>query len=145
MDKCNTCIHKNVCLLRNQLLKENVVADCGHYKNEELMYETHFALYQTIYIIDRFDLDNNCSQYGDGSGSKNINLVVRKCFVTNICIHDKSGNHLYYVQPHNLTENENGMKSHYWEQSWYAKSIFANELDAVAYLKECGWGNIQVI
>ena len=143
MDKCSTCFHKNICMMRNQVVADNVVAECGHYKAEGKVHVTPFALYDTVYIIDRFDVDNNCSQYGDGTGSKNIDLVVRKCFVTNISINDKSGNYLYYLQPHNLTENENGIKSHYWDQGWYIKSIFTDEEAAISYLKECGWKDIK--
>ena len=137
LEKCKTCAHKKVCGLKN-----HVIDDCYDYNHESTTYHTHFAIYDTVFIIDRFDIDNDSSQYGDGTGSKNIELVVRECFITSITIHDKAGNHLYRVQPRNLTQTEqDGFKHCYWDQSWYAKSIFANKESAINYLKECGFNN----
>lgn len=127
MNPCNTCLHKNVCMMKNQVLKENAVKDCSHYLNEKTNYQTKFAIYDTVYIIDRFDNENNCSQIGDGTGSKKIEKVVRECFITNINIHDQSGNHLYFVQPKHLTLwEEHSMKSFYWEQSFFATTLFSS-------------------
>ena len=47
---------------------------------------------------------------------------------TSITVPDHQRNYLYRLQPCRLTEPENdGTKSHYWEQSWYDKSIFDNK------------------
>lgn len=142
IEKCNSCIHKHVCVLKNHI-KDN---DCIDYLMEDRTHTTKFGIYDPIYIIDRYDTVNNCSQIGDGTGSKNVELIVRECFITSITIHDKAGNHLYHVQPRNLTEFENNHdKCFYWEQSWYGKSIFENKDDAVAYLESIGFKNIKIL
>lgn len=142
IDKCNTCIHKNICVLKQHIKDGN----CNDYRDENKTYNTHYGIYDVVYIIDRFDLDNNCSQISDGSGSKNIELVVRECFITSITIHDKSGDHLYWVQPKNLTQFENnGLKHFYWDQSRYAKSLFKDKQAAIAYLKDLGFKEVKVL
>lgn len=88
-----------------------------------IAYVPVYNLYDSVYITDRFDTKNNCSQIGDGSGSKNIELKPRRCFVTQIDIVGKS-DCLYYVQPYELTEKErDGTKCFFWQKSFYAKEL----------------------
>ena len=130
IDKCNTCAHKKVCGLKKCI--EDVCAD---YLCEQSTYSCKYALYDDVFIIDRFDVVNNCSCYGDGSGSNNIIRKVRKCFVTQISIADKMGGRLYYIQPRDLTDIErDGMKSHFWDQSWFDKDLFSTEEEALVAL-----------
>ena len=107
---------------------------------EKKTYVPRFNVYDTVYIIDRFDLDNDCSQLGDGSGSKNIELRVRKCFVTAIYINDNKNegtSFLYFVQPYKLTEKENcGLYSFYWKKSLYAANSYEVQKSAVYATKE---------
>ena len=142
IEKCKTCVHKNICVLKNHIQNDT----CVDHMDEERTFNTKYGLYDHVFIIDRFDNTNNCSQYGDGSGSKNIELVVRECFITSITVPDHQRNYLYRLQPCHLTESEtDGMKSHYWEQSWYDKSIFDNKDKAIAYLADLGFKDVRVI
>ena len=141
IEKCNTCVHRNICVLKNHIQKD----PCIDYMDENHTFTTDYGLYDHVFIIDRFDTIHNCSQYGDGSGSKEIELVVRECFITSITVPDHQKNYLYRLQPCHLTEPEmDGIKSHYWDQSWYKKSIFNNEDDAIAYLKDIGFTNPMI-
>ena len=140
IEKCRTCAHKNVCILKTHILNDT----CIDYSDENKTFNTEYGIYAKVYIIDRWDVDNNCSQYGDGSGSKNIELIVRECFITSITIPDHQRNYLYRIQPYRLTTVEDGIKSHYWDQSWYAKSLFSNKEDAIEYLKNIGLTDVQV-
>ena len=138
IDKCNTCAHRNICVLKNHIKEDT----CIDHMDENRTFTTEYGLYDHVFIIDRFDTTNNCSQYGDGSGSKNIELIVRECFITSITVPDHQKNYLYRIQPYHLTEQEtDGMKSHYWEQSWYAKSMFSDKDDAIKYLEDIGFKN----
>jgi hypothetical protein len=142
INECKTCVHKNICCLKTHIKH----GPCNDHINENKFHKSKFGVYETVYFIDRFDLDNDCSQIGDGTGSKNIELVVRECFITNIVIHDASENHLYFIQPRKLTQYEaNVDKSFYWEGSRYEKSLFATLEDAVNYLKnECGYKEVII-
>lgn len=131
IDKCKTCAHKKVCGIKNYI--EDV---CVDHLPESSTYPCRYALYDDVFIIDRFDVVNNCSVYGDGSGSKNIVQKVRQCFITQVSITDRMGGRLYYIQPRELTEKEtDGSKSHYWDQSWFEKELFATEEEALESLK----------
>lgn len=86
-------------------------------------YVPEYQLYNPVYITDRFDTKNNCSQIGDGSGSNEIELKPRRCFITQIDIAGKN-DFLYYVQPYELTENEqDGTKYFFWNKSFSAKEL----------------------
>lgn len=142
IEKCNTCVHRNICVLKNHIQKDT----CIDYMDENRTFNTKYGLYDHVFIIDRFDIVNNCSQYGDGSGSKEIELVVRECFITSITVPDHQKNYLYRIQPCKLTEREsNDIKTHYWDQSWYDKSIFDDKDKAIAYLEDLGFKDIRVL
>ena len=52
----------------------------------------------------------------------------------------------YRMQPCKLTDREsNDIKTHYWDQSWYDKSIFDDKDKAIAYLEDLGFTNIKVL
>jgi hypothetical protein len=131
IDNCKTCIHKRVCGL-----KKYVEDCCADYYHEKFSYKTKHSLYDEVYIIDRFDTVNNCSLYGDGSGSKSIVNKARRCFITQISIIDSAGNCLYYVQPYDLTDIERNDEKHafYWEQSFFADKIYLTKADALKSL-----------
>lgn len=96
-----------------------------------------FPIYSTVYIVDLYDVDNDCSQIGDGSGSKNVQKRVRECFITSYVVSDNSCNLIYYVQPHQLTQKENnGLLSFYWDKGRYEKDIYPTEEEAVNAMKE---------
>ena len=128
IDKCKTCTHKRVCGIKN-----HIEDCCVDYSHENLNYKTKYGLYDEVYIIDRFDTVNNCSQYGDGSGSSSIIPKARKCFITQISVIDSVGNCLYYVQPYELTEVERQDDDHsfYGEQSFFADKVYLTEADAL--------------
>ena len=94
-----------------------------------------FPVYSTVYIIDKYDVDNNCSNIGNGSGSKNIIDKVRECFVTSYVVSDNGCNLIYYVQPRQLTEKEyDGGLCFYWGKGRYEKEIFLTEEEAIKTL-----------
>jgi hypothetical protein len=127
-------MHRKVCALKKYV--EDVCAD---HLPENSTYACKYALYDDVYIVDRFDVVNNCSCYGDGGGSNNIIRKVRKCFITQVSIVDRSGGRLYYVQPRDLTPSESDdIKSHFWEQSWFESELFGSEEEANEYIKNKG-------
>jgi hypothetical protein len=96
-----------------------------------------FPLYSRVYIVDIYDIDNDCSQIGNGKVSKNIERRIRKCSVISYSVPDKVSGILYYVLPVELTEREsNGLESFYWEKSYYDYEIYATEEEALLALKK---------
>ena len=96
-----------------------------------------FPINSSVYIIDLYDIDNDCSLIGNGSGSKNIQERVRECFVTSCVMGNLSTGLVYYVQPHKLTQKEyNGAISFYWGRGRYEKELYTTEEDALNALKK---------
>ena len=101
------------------------------------VFVSRFSLYQRVWIIDKFDKDNNCSLYGDGTGSKNWEYRPRECFITYITIANQKGSYLYRLQPVRLTTKEEwDDKTHYWDQSFYDKNIYVSEKDAMERIEK---------
>jgi hypothetical protein len=96
-----------------------------------------FPIYSKVYIVDIYDIDNNCSQIGSGKGSRNLEKRVRECFVTNYSVPDKTSGILYYVQPVELTQREaNGLECFYWSGSRFDCDIYATEEEALLALEK---------
>ena len=90
-----------------------------------------FPVYSTVYIVDKYDVDNDCSNIGNGSGSKNIIDKVRECFITSYVVSDNGCNLIYYVQPRQLTEKEyDGTLYFYWGRGRYEKDIYLTKEEA---------------
>ena len=99
--------------------------------------KVEFDVYDHVFIIDRFDVKNNCSQTNDHS--EQIDEQIRECFITEIAIVNKSDdNHLYRVQPIRLTPDEDNDQGlyRYWEKSWYGKELYRTKEEAEKALKE---------
>lgn len=93
-----------------------------------------YKIYQTVWFIDDFDIDNNCGRYKD---TKNIQKRVRKCFVESI-VQIAGKTFLYHIQPEDLTELEQDPKEYtfFWEMSKQEYDLFATEAEAQKYLEE---------
>ena len=142
---CDNCIHHSVCRKCSigQYLTRNIDASCEDFHDKERTITTAFAVYERVFIVDRFDVENNCSQRGDGSGSKNIVLIPRECFVSDICIVDKGGEHLYRVQPVLPTSGESDDYYYYFEKSFFARELFKEKEDAEEHIASVGILTIQ--
>lgn len=133
---CDNCIHRPICRKRSigPYLARNIDASCADFRDIQHTISTAFSVYERVFIIDRFDVENNCSQRGDGSGSKNIILIPRECFVSDICIMDKGGEHLYRVQPVLPASGETDDFYYYFEKSFFARELFKRKEDAEEYI-----------
>ena len=105
---------------------------------EKHVYYTDYAIYQHVWIADRYDTKNKCSQYGTGdSNDADIVIVPRECTISSIVIHDASGKHLYYVLPLKISDSEaDGSHSHYFEKGRYADEIFGTKEDCIEYIQD---------
>ena len=89
-----------------------------------------YSIYSTVWIIDYFDVDNQCSQIGSGKGSGNIERRVRECFVTSISQVARN-DFLYYVQPRKITQREtNGFDCYFWEKSFCDNMLYSSQEEA---------------
>lgn len=96
-----------------------------------------FKIYQHLWFIDIFDIDNNSSQWGNGEGSKNIEKRVRECFIASISQVGRE-TFLYRTCPLYSTEfeQEHGEICFYCENSFYDNQLFATKAEAQAKLEE---------
>ena len=133
---CNNCIHNTVCRKRSvgPYLARNVDASCEDFRDAQHTITTAFTIYERVFIIDRFDVENNCSRRGGGLSSKSIILLPRECFVCDIGLMDKGGEHSYHVQPVRLTSGETDGFYHYHEKSFFARELFKTQEDAEEYI-----------
>lgn len=103
------------------------------------IYAPTYDLYDSVYIIDIYDIDNDCSQISDGSGSKNREYRVRECYISSFSYNSKSLGPIYYVIPRKLTERENnGLTSFYWEKGRYESELYKTEVEALMAIKKKG-------
>lgn len=114
-----------------QIFRRNDAENCTVRKVE-------FDVYDRVFIIDKFDVVNNYS-VTYSSRSNQIQERVRECFITQIGIINKSDdNHLYRVQPVELSaeESEDQGVYHFWEKSWYGKELYKTREDAEKALRD---------
>lgn len=137
---CNNCIHRPVCRKQSigPYLTRSIGMFCADFRDIQHTINTAFSVYERVFIIDRFDVENNCSQRGDGSGSKNIALIPRECFISDIVVVDKGGEHLYHVQPVLPTSGETDDYYYYFEKSFFARELFKKKEDAEEYIASGG-------
>ena len=119
-----------------ECLKESYQIFKRQNENTGSVRKVKFDVYDRVFIIDRFDVKNNCSQTNDHSDQ--IENRIRECFVTEVAIVNKSDdNHLYRVQPLQLTADEDNDQGlyRYWEKSWYGKELYRTKEETEDALK----------
>ena len=121
----------------HEALKESYQIFKRPEENTTKMRKVQCDIYDRIWIIDCFDTKHNCSAIGKSDDS-HIKKIVRECFITTIGIVDRSDDHLYYLQPVSVTpEEEQDIRSLYWERSWRANEFFESKEQAEkALIKE---------
>lgn len=99
-------------------------------------YNPKFAIYEDVYIIDYVD-ENNFSLRHDERNEK-TEIIVRKCFVTDIIQHTRQG-YAYWIQPHDCPKeilDDCTYHNEYWDKCWSESDLFKTKEQAEAKLEE---------
>lgn len=139
MTECKTCIHKDVCAKTKNI--ENYRFDgCEDYGDEDGVILPKYPLYGTVYFIDRFNIDAQCSDfvYVDGTklGGKR-ERIVRECSVQAIAKVSNTASLIYSIMPKVMTPKEEiEDRYYYWCQGFYEENLFSSREEAEQALRE---------